>query len=116
MALKTNQHAGGIDKAKRAILNSFVFRFDSKKKSCASVWLTSSTVMPEDFLEKYAQASKRSHNRRGSRSPEVCPQDKLAVLVVGKAADFDRLCHLRPGDTLDITIHASRSAEVSKRR
>jgi len=90
-ALKTNPSTPEeLTKAKRAILNSFVFRFDSKEKFCASVWLTI-LQLSEDFLEKYRTGIEKVTQQDVDRvAQKYVHKDKLAVLVVGKAADFDR--------------------------
>ena len=98
--------ADDLKKAKDAILNSFVFRFDSKEKILREQALDAFFGYPPDFLERYrAEIEKVTAEDvlRVARQ-HVRPQD-LAILVVGKPGDFDRpLSSFGEVRKLDITI------------
>jgi zinc protease len=95
-----------LRKAKDAILNSFVFRFDSKQKILREQALYAFYGYPASFLDRYraevekvtaadVQRVAKKHVRRGD----------LAILVVGKSADFDKpLSVFGPVQKVDITI------------
>jgi zinc protease len=113
-ALKTNASTPEeLTKAKRAILNSFVFRFDSKEKVLRERMAYEFYGYPEDFLEKYRTGIEKVTQQDVDRvAQKYVHKDKLAVLVVGKAADFDRpLSSFGPVTTLDITIPAPAGAQ-----
>jgi len=106
-ALKTNPAtAEELTKAKAAILKSFVFRFDSKEKVLRERMSYEFYGYPEDFLEKYRAGIEKVTQQDVSRvAGKYVHKDQLAVLVVGKAADFDRpLSSFGPVTTLDISI------------
>lgn len=106
-ALKTNPSTPEeLTKAKRAILNSFVFRFDSKEKVLRERMAYEFYGYPEDFLEKYRQGIEKVTQQDVDRvAQKYVHKDKMALLVVGKAADFDRpLSSFGPVTTLDISI------------
>jgi zinc protease len=95
-----------LTKAKEAILNSFVFRFDSKEKVLRERMAYEFYGYPPDFLEKYRAGVEKVTQQDVARvAQKYVHKDNLAVLVVGKAADFDRqLTSFGPVTTLDITI------------
>jgi zinc protease len=106
-ALKTNPSTPEeLTKAKRAILNSFVFRFDSKEKVLRERMAYEFYAYPDDFLEKYRTGIEKVTQQDVDRvAQKYVHKSRLAVLVVGKAADFDRpLSSFGPVTTLDITI------------
>jgi zinc protease len=106
-ALKTNPSTPEeLNKAKQAILNSFVFRFDSKDKILDARMDYEFYGYPADFLEKYRAGIEKVTQQDVDRvAQKYVHKDKLALLVVGKAADFDRpLSSFGPVTTLDITI------------
>jgi zinc protease len=106
-ALKTNPATPEeLAKAKDAILNSFVFRFDSKEKVLRERMTYEFYGYPEDFLERYREGIAKVSIQDVSRvAGKYIHKDKLAVLVVGKAADFDKpLSAYGPVTNLDITI------------
>jgi zinc protease len=106
-ALKTNPSTPEeLDKAKRAILNSFVFRFDSKEKVLRERMAYEFYGYPEDFLEKYHDGIEKVTEQDVDRvAQKYVHKDKMALLVVGKAADFDRpLSSFGPVTTIDISI------------
>ena len=106
-ALKTNPATlEELNKAKEAILNSFVFRFDSKDKVLRERMTYELYGYPADFLERYREGIAKVSIEDVSRVAEkYVHKDQLATLVVGKAADFDKpLSTYGPVTTLDITI------------
>src|SRR5208283_1082938 len=106
-ALKTNPSTPEeLSKAKQAILNSFVFRFDSKDKILDARMDYEFNGYPPDFLEKYRAGIEKVTKQDVDRvAQKYVHKDKMALLVVGKAADFDRpLSSFGPVTTLDIAI------------
>jgi len=106
-ALKTNPATPEeLTKAKEAILNSFVFRFDSKEKVLRERMTYEFYGYPADFLEQYRAGIAKVTIEDVSRAAgKYVHKDQLATLVVGKAADFDKpLSTYGPVTTLDITI------------
>jgi len=106
-ALKTNPATPEeLTKAKEAILNSFVFRFDSKEKVLRERMAYEFYGYPADFLEQYRAGIAKVTIEDVSRvAGKYIHKDQLATLVVGKAADFDKpLSTYGPVTTLDITI------------
>lgn len=80
-----------LKKAKDSILNSFVFRFDSKAKVLSERMAYEFYGYPADFLERYRDGiEKVTQADVGRVAAKYIHKDQLAVLVVGKAADFDR--------------------------
>ncbi len=104
--LEAKPSAEELKKAKDAILNSFVFRFDSKRKILFEQALDEFFGYPPDFLEQYrAEIEKVTADDvlRVARK-HIRPAD-LAILVVGKSADFERpLSTFGPVTKVDITI------------
>jgi len=108
-ALKTNPATPEeLAKAKDSILNSFIFRFDSKEKVLWERMTYEKYGYPADFLERYRTGiEKVTQEDVGRVAQKYIHKDKLAVLVVGNAAEFDRpLSTFGPVTTLDITIPA----------
>ncbi|MGA2076411.1 MAG: pitrilysin family protein [Terriglobia bacterium] len=106
-ALKTNPATPEeLTKAKEAILNSFVFRFDSKEKVLRERMTYEFYGYPADFLERYREGIAKVSIEDVSRvAAKYVHKDQLATLVVGKAADFDKpLSTYGPVTTLDIAI------------
>lgn len=104
--LEAPPSAEELKKAKDAILNSFVFRFDSKGKILREQAIDELYGYPADFLERYRAEIEKVTAEDVLRvaKKHVRPQD-LAILVVGKPADFDKpLATFGPVTTLDITI------------
>ncbi len=100
--------ADELKKAKDAILNSFVFRFDSKAKILREQALDQFYGYPADFLEKYRAEIEKvtAEDVQRVAKKHVRPQD-LSILVVGKPADFDRpLSSFGEVRKVDITIPA----------
>ena len=95
-----------LAKAKDSILNSFIFRFDSKEKVLWERMTYENYGYPADFLERYRAGIEKVTQADVARvAQKYMHKDKLALLVVGKAADFDRpLSTFGPVTTLDISI------------
>lgn len=98
--------ADELKKAKDAILNSFIFRFDSKEKVLQEQMAYETYGYPANFLEQYRAGIEKvtvEDVRRVARN--YIHKDRLAVLVVGKSSDFDRpLSSFGPVAAIDITI------------
>ncbi len=105
--------ADELKKAKDSILNSFVFRFDSKAKVLSERMAYEFYGYPADFLERYRDGINKVTQADVERVAEkYVHKDELAVLVVGKAADFDRpLSSFGTVTALDITIPELKGAE-----
>lgn len=100
--------ADELGKAKEAILNSFVFRIDSKSKVLRTRMGLDFYGYPTDYYDKYqAEIAKITLNDVKRVAAKYLNPGGFAVLVVGKAADFDApLSTLGLGavNNLDITI------------
>ncbi len=98
-----------IKRAKDAILNSFVFRFDSPDKVLQEKMAYEFYGYPLDFLETFQKEIEKVTKEDVARvAAKYLHRDQLAVLVVGKVSDFDKpLSSLGPVTKLDITIPAS---------
>jgi zinc protease len=99
---------GELKKAKDSILNSFIFRFDSKQKVLRERMGYEFYGYPADFLERYRQGIEKVTQTDVARvARRYFHKDRLAVLVVGKADDFDRpLSSFGTVTPLDISIPA----------
>ena len=97
-----------LNRAKEAILNSFIFQFDSKQKVMAQKALYEFYGYPPDFLERYrAGIEKVTADDVARVARQYVHKDKIALLVVGKAQDFDKpLSSFGSVTNLDITIPA----------
>jgi zinc protease len=95
-----------LRKAKDSILNSFVFEFDSKAKVLAERLSYEFYGYPADFLERYRAGIEAVTLDDVKRVAEkYAHKERMAVLVVGKAADFDKpLSTFGPVTNLDVTI------------
>jgi zinc protease len=95
-----------LKKAKDSILNSFVFQFDSKAKVLAERMSYEFYGYPADFLERYRAGIEKVSLEDVQRvAQKYVHKDQLAVLVVGKAADFDKpLSSFGPVANIDIAI------------
>jgi zinc protease len=103
---KTPATADELKRAKDAILNSFVFRFDSKGKVLAEKVLYEFYGYPPDFLERYRTAVDAVTAEDVARvARKYVHKDRLAILVVGKQSGFDKpLAGLGVVTPLDISI------------
>ncbi len=80
-----------MKKAKDAILNSFIFEFDSKDKVLAERMRYQFYGYPADFLERYRAGIEKVTPADVDRvARKYVHPDKLAILVVGNSKDFDR--------------------------
>jgi len=95
-----------LQRGKDAILNSFVFEYDSKEKVMNARANYEFHGYPADFLERYQKGVEKVTAADVNRvANKYLQKDKFAVLVVGKAADFDRqLSSFGPVTNVDITI------------
>ena len=95
-----------LERAKESILNSFIFRFDSKQKVLNEKMLYEFYGYPPDFLERYRPAVEKVTAADVERvARKYVHRDKIVLLVVGKAEDFDRpLSSFGSVQTIDITI------------
>jgi len=95
-----------LQRAKDSILNSFIFRFDSKEKVLRERMAYEFYGYPADFLERYRAGIEKVTQEDVARVARgYIHKDKLAILVVGKASDFDRpLSAFGPVTPVDITI------------
>lgn len=95
-----------LKKAKDALLNSFIFEFDSKEKVLAESMRYEFYGYPPDFLERFRAGVEKVTTADVDRvARKYIHPDKMAVLVVGKAADFDRdLATFGEVKTIDISI------------
>ena len=95
-----------LARAKDAILNSFVFRFDTKQEVMAERILYEFYGYPPDFLERYRAGIEKVTAEDVARVARAhVHRAKIALLVVGKAQDFDRpLAGFGEVTTLDVTI------------
>lgn len=95
-----------LKRAKEAILNSFVFRFDSREKVLRERMRYEFYGYPADFLERYRGGIERvmlPDVERAAR--QYVHKERIALLVVGRAADFERpLSSFGPVTTIDISI------------
>jgi zinc protease len=95
-----------LQKAKEGILNSFIFRFDSKAKILREQTTYEFYGYPADFLDKYRREIEKVTAADVARvAKKYVHKEDLAILVVGKAADFDRpLSSFGTVTPIDITI------------
>jgi zinc protease len=95
-----------LQKAKEAILNSFIFRFDSKAKILREQTTYEFYGYPADFLDKYRREIEKVTAADVARvAKKYIHKEDLAILVVGKAADFERpLSSFGTVTPIDITI------------
>ena len=95
-----------LQRAKDGLLNSFVFRFDSKEKVLNEQATYAFYGYPPDFLDRYEAAVRAVTAADVTRvAGKYVRRDKLAILVVGKTKDFDRdLKSFGPVTMIDITI------------
>lgn len=98
--------AAELKRAKESILNSFIFRVDSKRKVLGEEMSLEFYGYPLDFLEQFRKAvEKVTIPEVDAVAKKYIHKDTLALLVVGKKADFDGdLASLGPVKTIDITI------------
>ena len=97
-----------MNRAKESILNSFVFRYDSRSEILGQQMLYAYYGLPSDFLEKYRVSIEKVTKEDVTRvAKEYLHPDKLTLLVVGKAEDFDKpVSTFGEVTTVDIEIPA----------
>jgi len=95
-----------IKRAKDSILNSFVFNFDSPEKVLRERMSYEFYGYPADYLERYRAGIEKVGKEDVARAAaKYLHKDKLAVLVVGNTADFDKpLSSLGTVTDVDISI------------
>jgi zinc protease len=95
-----------VKKARDAILNSFIFEFDSKQKVLAERMRYEFYGFPPDFLELFRAGIEKVTPPDVDRvARKYLHPEKMATLVVGNAKDFDReLSTFGKVTTIDITI------------
>jgi zinc protease len=105
-----------LARAKDSILNSFVFRLDSKAKILHEKVSDLFHGYPLDLLERYQAGIARVTADDVLRvARQYIHKDKLAILVVGKASDFDRpLASLGSVTPIDITIPTAAAGAAPK--
>lgn len=97
-----------ISRAKDAILNSFVFRFDSPGKVLQEKMAYEFYGYPLDFLENYQKQIEKVTKADVARvATKYLHRDQMAVLVVGNPSEFDKTpASMGAVNKLDITIPA----------
>ena len=97
-----------IKRAKDAILNSFIFRFDSPGKVLQEKMAYEFYGYPLDFLENYQKGIEKVTKEDVARvAAKYIHRDQMAVLVVGNMSEFDKpLSSLGTVSKLDIAIPA----------
>jgi zinc protease len=95
-----------VKRAKDSILNSFIFEFDSSEKVLAERMRYEFYGFPLDFLERYRAGIEKVTPADVDRvARKYFHPDRLAILVVGNARDFDRsLASFGKVTTVDISI------------
>jgi len=95
-----------IKRAKDSILNSFVFNFDSPEKVLRERMAYEFYGYPADYLERYRAGIEKVGKEDVARAAaKYLHKDKLAVLVVGNTAEFDKpLSSLGPVTSVDVAI------------
>jgi zinc protease len=95
-----------IKRAKDSILNSFVFNFDSPEKVLHERMAYEFYGYPADFLERYRTGIEKVGKDDVARvASRYLHKEKLAVLVVGNTAEFDKpVSSLGPVTKVDIAI------------
>lgn len=95
-----------IARGKDAILNTFVFNFDTPDKVLRERMAYEFYGYPADFLERYRAGIEKVTTADVARIiPKYLHKDQLAVLVVGNPAEFDKpLSTLGSVKDLDISI------------
>ncbi len=98
--------AAELKRAKDAILNSFVFEFDSKDKVLSERMTYEFYGYPADFLEQYRAGVEKVTAADVDRvAKKYLHQDQMRTLVVGNQTEFDKpLATLGPVTPIDITI------------
>jgi zinc protease len=95
-----------MKRAKDAILNSFIFNFDTPAKVLREQETYEFYGYPSDFLERYREGVEKVTSADVLRvANQYLHKNDLKVLVVGNAGDFEtQLAALGPVTPVDITI------------
>ena len=95
-----------IKRAKDAILNSFVFRFDSPEKVLQEKMAYEFYGYPLDFLENFQREIEKVTKEDVARvAAKYIHREQMAVLVVGNTKEFDKpISSLGTVKKLDIAI------------
>ena len=95
-----------VQNAKDAILNSFIFKVDSRRKVMSQLVLDAFYGYPPDFLQQYQPGIEKVTRDDVMRvAKKYIHRDQIAILVLGRAADFDRpLTEFGEVTEIDITI------------
>ena len=106
-----------IRQAKDAILNGFVFNFDSSDKVLRERMAYEFYGYPPDFLEKYRAGIDKVQPADVQRvAAKYLHKDQLAVLVVGNTSEFDKpLSSLGQVTNVDIAIPPPAGAQQSEK-
>jgi zinc protease len=109
-------NAEELQRAKDAILNSFVFEYDSRSKVNNYRANLEFHGYPADFLERYQKGVEGVTVADVARvSKKYLDKSRFAVLVVGKGADFDKpLSTFGTVTNVDITIPTGEAAGATK--
>ncbi len=90
-AVKEPFTAQEVNTAKDAVLNAFVFRYDSKEKLLRERMTLQFYGYPQDFIERYHDAiEKMTPEQVNAVARKYINRTKLAVLVVGNSKEFDK--------------------------
>lgn len=106
-ALKSNPPTKEeVELAKASILNSLIFRLDSREKVMIESMTYELFDYPPNFLERYRKGVEKVTAADLSRlGQKYLRKNRLAILVVGNDADFDRpLSAFGEVKKLDVTI------------
>jgi zinc protease len=97
-----------IKRAKDAILNSFVFRFDSPEKVLQEKMAYEFYSYPLDFMENFQKGIEKVTKEDVARvAAKYLHRNQMAVLVVGNVGEFDKtLPSLGTVNKVDIAIPA----------
>ena len=104
--LKDPPTAEEMMRAKDDILNGFIFQFDTPEKVLREKMAYEFYHYPSDFLERYrSEVEKVTADDVERVAKKYVHKDRLAVLVVGNDAEFDKpLSSLGPVTDVDIAI------------
>lgn len=107
--------ADELARAKDSILNGFIFAYDSPEKILSERLTYELYGYPADFLERFRDAVEKVTTADVNRvAHKYIDKNKLAVLVVGHPADFDKpLSTFGPVTKLDISIPNAPPAAVA---
>ena len=97
--------AGELASAKEAIVNSFVFRYDSKEKVLREQMRFAFFGYPADFLERYRAGVEKVTAADVARvARKYVRKEDLAILVVGNPDEMKGLSEIGTVKKIDISI------------